>query len=151
MLNVLTNSKSKVAAYPFTTLEPFLGVMDNIKLMDLPGLIEGTSKGKGLGSNFAKHAKNSLVVAHFLSLDSNDLKKDYDVIINELKNINPELLDKPEILVLTKSDNYSKEEIAEKIKIVKKFHKNYVVVSIIDDDTVDKLRDLFLTAYENLH
>jgi GTP-binding protein len=151
MLNVLTNSKSKVAAYPFTTLEPFLGVMDNIKLMDLPGLIEGTSKGKGLGSNFAKHAKNSLVVAHFLSLDSEDLQKDYNLIVNELKDINPDLLDKPEILVLTKSDNYSKEEITEKIKIVKKFHKNYLVVSIIDDDSVDKLRDLFLTAYENLH
>lgn len=151
MLNILTNSKSKVASYPFTTLEPYLGVMDNIKLMDLPGLIEGTSTGKGLGSNFAKHAKNSYVVAHFLSLESEDLKEDYNLIITELKNINPDLLNKPEILVLTKSDNFSKEQIAEKIKEIKKFHNNYIVVSIIDDESVSKLRSLFLTTYENLH
>lgn len=151
MLNVLTNSKSKVASYPFTTLEPYLGVMDEIKLMDLPGLIEGTSTGKGLGSNFAKHAKNSYVVAHFLSLDSEDLHRDYDLIVKELANINPVLLEKPEILVLTKSDNYSKDEIQEKLKVIKKFHKNYIVVSVIDDESVSKLRDLFLTTYENLH
>lgn len=151
MLNLLTNSKSKVAPYPFTTLEPYLGVMDNIKLMDLPGLIEGTSQGKGLGSNFARHAKNTKLVAHFLSLDSENLKADYDLIIKELASIDEELLKIPEILILTKSDNYGSEEIAQKIDIVKKFHNKFIVVSIIDDDSILNLRDLILKTYENLH
>lgn len=140
MLNVLTHSKSKVADYLFTTLEPYLGVVDNIKIMDLPGLIEGTSEGKGLGSNFIKHAKNSKVTAHFLSLESQNLEKDYKLIKLEMEDINPDLAKNPEILVLTKSDNFQKNEILEKIKKVKKFHKNFMAVSIIDDESVKELK-----------
>lgn len=142
MLNILTNSKSKVAPYPFTTLEPYLGVMDETKIMDLPGLIEGTSKGKGLGSNFAKHAKNSKIVAHFLSLESENLKHDYELIRSELLDINPDLVKMPEILVLTKSDNFNNEQIKQKVSEVKTFHKKYVIVSIIDDESIEELKVL---------
>jgi len=146
MLNALTSSKAKVADYPFTTLVPYLGVREGIKFMDLPGLIEGTSTGKGLGSNFTKHAKNARLIAHFISLDSEDLKKDYSLIRKELELIDESLSKKPEILVLTKTDNYDKIKLEQKTSEVRKFHKNYVTVSIIDDESISKLFELVKKA-----
>lgn len=143
MLNVLTNTNVKVANYPFTTLVPHLGLMDDLKLMDLPGLIEGTSKGKGLGSGFSKHIRNTKGIAHFLSLEEEDLKKSYNIIRKELAEINPELSEKPELLVLTKSDNVSESELKAKLKQAAKFHKKVVPVSIINDEQIQSLRKAF--------
>lgn len=143
MLNVLTNTNVKVANYPFTTLVPYIGIMNKTKLMDLPGLIEGTSHGKGLGSGFRKHVRNTQAVAHFLSLEESELKKNYEVIRKELAEIEPSLLEKPEILVLTKTDSVTREELAEKIKQAKGFHKSVIPVSIIDDAQLSELRNAF--------
>lgn len=139
MLNVLTNSNTKVADYPFTTLSPSLGMFDGVILMDLPGLIEGTAEGRGLGSGFSKHIKHTKAVAHFLSLESQNLKGDYDVIREELTKISPELVDKPELLVLTKSDMISETELKAKMKEVQKFHRNFTAVTILDDNKVEEL------------
>jgi len=151
MLNILTNTNVKVANYPFTTLVPYLGLMGSLKLMDLPGLIEGTAKGKGLGSGFSKHIRNTKGIAHFLSLEEKNLEQSYNIIRRELSEINPELLEKPEILVLTKSDNFSESELKIKLSQAKKFHKKIVLVSIINDSQISDLRKSFerLEKYSN--
>ena len=87
LLNELTAAKSKVANYPFTTLEPNLGVYYELILADIPGLIEGASIGKGLGIKFLKHIERTKILFHFISAESENLEKDYQIIRNELKNI----------------------------------------------------------------
>ena len=104
MLNVLTNARSKVAHYPFTTLEPNLGAYYELILADIPGLIEGSSSGRGLGINFLRHIERTRIIFHFISAESTDLKNDYKIIRNELAEYNKTLLDKPEYLFLSKSD-----------------------------------------------
>lgn len=143
MLNTLTNSNVKVADYPFTTLFPYLGIAEGMRLMDLPGLIEGTAKGKGIGKNYGRHLKNAKAIAHFLSLEESDPQASYKLIRKEVEEIAPELASRPEILVLTKSDNFSSDEIDSKLKDIKKWHNNYVVVSVIDDNQLSKLIDSF--------
>lgn len=115
LLNELTKAEAKVAAYHFTTLEPNLGVMEGgIILADIPGLIEGASSGKGLGIKFLRHIKRTEILAHCISLDSEDVLKDYETIRNELERYDPELLEKKEIIILTKSDLVSVKEKNEK-------------------------------------
>ncbi len=104
LLNELTNAKSKVGAYQFTTLEPYLGDMYGYILADIPGLIEGASEGKGLGHKFLRHIKRTKVLLHCLSLENEDLVKAYKVIRNELKEYSEELAEKKEVVILTKTD-----------------------------------------------
>ncbi len=143
MLNSLTNANVKVGSYAFTTLNPHLGRMREVTLMDLPGLIEGTSEGKGLGTKFLQHTHYSKLVAHFISLESNDLVKDYKIMRTELKNIDEKLFNKKEILVLTKSDEFTSEEIEEKLKQIKSLDLPYVLCSTIDDNSLKELELLF--------
>lgn len=120
MLNALTNASVAVASYPFTTLQPHLGVAEDMMLMDLPGLIEGTYEGKGLGTRFVKHTQKAKVVAHFVSLESEDVVDTYQRMRDELKNISGGLDSKKEIVLLTKSDMYTDEEIENKRKSLSK-------------------------------
>lgn len=143
MLNALTHSHVKVANYPFTTLSPHLGTLPGIRLMDLPGLIEGTSEGKGLGTGFIKHTENSRLVAHFISLESNDPLNDYQIMRKELENISSELASKKEVIVLTKSDLLDSKEIEEKKALFKTLGKDIAVCSIIDDQSLQEVEELF--------
>lgn len=143
ILNEITNAEAKVAAYAFTTLSPHLGRMNNITLMDLPGLIEKTSEGKGLGTSFVKHTKSAKLVAHFVSLESKDPVADYKLIRDELKDISSQLFEKPEVIILTKTDLISKEEVAAKLKLFKKFKKPLATVSAYDLDALEGLKQLF--------
>jgi GTP-binding protein len=105
LINALTRSKSKVASYEFTTLEPQLGVMDGyIRLMDLPGLIEGTYQGKGVGTEFLKHVKYSKLLVHCISIENIDMVKSYNSMRKEFANISKDLESLPELIVLTKAD-----------------------------------------------
>src|SRR3989338_2255343 len=104
LLNELTKAKSKVANYPFTTLEPNLGAYYKLILADIPGLIEGASGGKGLCVKFLKHIERTLVLFHLVSAESDDVVRDYRVIRAELAAHNPALLEKKECVFLTKSD-----------------------------------------------
>lgn len=140
MLNTLTNTNVKVADYPFTTLFPYLGITDGMRLMDLPGLIEGTSQGKGIGKNYGRHLKNAKAVAHFISLEDEDLVKSYNLIRKEIREISPELAKKPEVVVLTKSDNFDDLEIGAKIKEISKIQPNLLVTSIINDEQINNLK-----------
>jgi GTPase len=143
MLNALTNAKSKVGNYPFTTLSPHLGSLPGIKFMDLPGLIEGTAEGKGLGSSFLKHTEHAALIAHFITLESTDLKKDYDVIREELKNISKDLAAKKEVIILTKSDMFSDEEIQEKRAQLESTGKEIIISSAYNKETVLPIVDRF--------
>ena len=143
ILNAITNSKSKVASYAFTTLDPELGRLNGLVLMDLPGLIEGTFEGKGLGTKFVKHTKSARLVAHMISLESEDVAEEYSRMREELKNIDPELFDKPEVIILTKSDLVNSEKIESSIKALKNFKKEVFVCSVYDYDSLEELKTLF--------
>ncbi|MDR0423599.1 MAG: GTPase ObgE [Rickettsiales bacterium] len=116
-LSVATNAKPKIANYPFTTLEPQLGVakIDNFEFViaDLPGLIEGASKGKGLGDRFLKHTERCNVLLHLIDVNG-DVLENYKLIRNELKSYNKELAKKDEIIALTKIETLPEEEVLKK-------------------------------------
>lgn len=142
LLNELTAAKSKVANYHFTTLEPNLGVYYTLILADIPGLIEGASTGRGLGIKFLKHVERTKTLFHFVAADSKDPVKDYKTIHQELKAYNAKLLEKPEYLFLSKSDEAAATEL-KKIKAkLKKLNPNVLPISIYDFDSVEKIRTI---------
>ncbi len=104
LINALTNTKARVGAYPFTTVEPRLGELYGFVLADIPGLIEGASEGKGLGHKFLKHIQRTKMILHCVSLEDEDPLKTYMMIRSELGKFDPELLKKEEWILLTKSD-----------------------------------------------
>lgn len=140
ILNELTNAESKVGAYAFTTIEPVLGDMDGVKLMDLPGLIEGTFSGKGLGTKFKKHAETAKLIAHFISIESEDIEKDYLLIRNELKNVSETLFNLPEVIILNKTDLANEEKKVEAVEKLKRYDKKILVSSSYDFDSIQNLK-----------
>ena len=133
LLNEITNAKSKVANYQFTTLEPNLGVYFELILADIPGLIEGASTGKGLGTKFLRHIERTKILFHFISAESKDPILDYKIVRAELESYNPLLLEKPEYIFISKSDTVTGSDI-EKIKnSFEKINKNAKPVSVIDE------------------
>ena len=142
LLNTLTNAKSKVANYPFTTLEPNLGVYFELILADIPGLIEGASEGKGLGIKFLRHIERTKTLFHFISAESVEPIKDYEIIRNELGSYNQELLDKTEYIFLSKADLVSKEELAQKLRKLSVLNKEAIPISVIDDKSITQVEKL---------
>ena len=142
LLNELTNAKSKVANYPFTTLDPNLGVYYELILADIPGLIEGASRGKGLGVKFLRHIERTKTLFHFISAESPDPKKDYQIVRNELGAYSKELLDKQEYVFLSKADLLDKNEIDEKLEKLKAIGKEAIPISIIDDKSLGFVEEI---------
>jgi len=142
LLNELTNAKSKVANYAFTTLDPNLGVYYELVLADIPGLIEGASSGKGLGIKFLHHIERTRVIFHFISSESKDPLKDYEIIRKELGAYNKELLEKAEYIFLSKTDLLEKKEIEEKLKVLKKVSKKVTPISIIDEESIKEVEKI---------
>lgn len=143
MLNELTNARVKTAPYEFTTLDPQIGLMNGLKLMDLPGLIEGTSEGKGLGTKFLKHTENCRLVAHFVSLENPDPVGTYTTLRHEIKKISPDLYEKKEIIILTKSDLLAKADITTIETLFRQKGLPVVSSSIIDNDSIDRIKHEF--------
>lgn len=141
LINELTNAKSKVGAYQFTTLEPALGDMYGYIIADLPGLIEGASEGKGLGHKFLRHIKRTKILFHCLSLESEDIVRDYKTIRKELKEYGDELTEKEEIIILTKTDVLDEKAVEKIKKKISKLNPNIFTVSILDDKSVKELKD----------
>ncbi|MBI5913538.1 GTPase ObgE [Candidatus Azambacteria bacterium] len=139
LLNELTGAKSKVANYPFTTLEPSLGVYYELILADIPGLIEGASGGKGLGVKFLQHIERTKTLFHLISAESEDPAKDYAVIRKELETYSKELASKPEYVFLSKSDMAAPAEIKTKIAALKKLNKNTIAISIHDEEALENV------------
>jgi GTPase len=137
LLKELTNADPKVANYPFTTLEPNLGVYYDLILADIPGLIEGASEGKGLGIKFLRHVERTKILFHFISAESDDFKKDYTTIRKELGDYNEALLDKPEYVFITKIDLVPEDVLKEKIK---KWRKKNIPISIYDYNSIEKVK-----------
>ncbi len=140
LLNELTAANVKTANYPFTTLTPNLGALGDIILADIPGLIEGASTGRGLGTKFLKHIEKVKVLLHCISSESEDVLKDYETIRDELGNFNAALLKKPEIVLITKSDLASPAEVKKKVTAMKNKNSTVFVVSIHDFDALEKLK-----------
>jgi GTP-binding protein len=141
LINELTNAKSKVGAYQFTTLEPALGNMYGYILADLPGLIEGASEGKGLGHKFLRHIKRTKILFHCVSLESENIVKDYKTIRKELKDYSPELALKKEIIILTKTDMVPQKTLNSVLKKISKLNPDILTVTILDDESIKALKD----------
>jgi len=142
LLNELTRANSKVANYPFTTLEPNLGAYYELILADIPGIIEGASEGKGLGIKFLRHVERTRILFHLISTESENLAKDYKVIRNELKTYGKELAKKDEYLFLTKSDLIPLSEQKKKLAVLKKINKNAMAISVHDWDSLEKVKKI---------
>jgi GTP-binding protein len=141
LLNALTGAAAKVAPYAFTTLDPNLGALYGYIIADIPGLIEGASMGKGLGSRFLRHIARTRLTVHCLGLDSEDIWADYATVRKELDSFeNGALAGKPEILVFTKSDTRDADYIKEKVAEATARGSKAFVVSILDDAQVEDMR-----------
>ena len=109
LLSVLSSARPKIANYPFTTLEPSLGIVgyrdrQSFVMADIPGIIEGASEGKGLGLRFLRHIERNSLLLFMVPGDTDDIKREYEILLNELRNFNPEMLDKHRVLAVTKAD-----------------------------------------------
>ena len=153
LLSVLTNAKPKIAPYPFTTLEPNLGVAEvdaetSVVLADIPGLVEGASQGVGLGFEFLRHVQRTRVLIHLLDGLSTDPLADYAQINSEMALFDPHLAQKPQIVVLNKIDQ---PEVQERLKSLKaKFKKQKVELFSISAMARTNVRELLLKAAETL-
>jgi GTP-binding protein len=142
LLNELTRANSKVANYPFTTLEPNLGAYYELILADIPGIIEGASEGRGLGIKFLRHVERTKILFHLISAESENLAKDYKIIRNEIKTYGKTLSEKQEYLFLTKSDMVAPADIKKKLAILKKINKNVIAISVHDWDSLEKVKKI---------
>jgi GTP-binding protein len=142
LLNELTSAKSKVANYPFTTLEPNLGAYYELILADIPGLIEGASLGKGLGIKFLRHIEHTKILFHLVAGDSEDPVTDYKTVRNELKAHNKMLLEKPEYLFISKSDEVLPDVLNGVIKKMGKMNKNVLPISILNTDSLNNVKKI---------
>lgn len=142
LLNELTSAQSKVANYPFTTLEPNLGVYYELILADIPGLIEGASEGKGLGIKFLRHIDRTKVLFHLVSAESDNPVRDYRIIRNELRAHNKELLEKEEFVFLSKSDMVSEADISKKIDKLKKEGIKAIPISMLKQEDMNRVRKI---------
>jgi GTP-binding protein len=120
LLSAISAAKPKIADYPFTTLVPNLGIVKyrgdrSFVMADIPGIIEGASEGKGLGHRFLRHIERNSMLLFMVPSDSDDIAQEYQILLNELEEYNPELLDKKRLLVISKSDLLD-EELTEEIK-----------------------------------
>jgi GTP-binding protein len=142
LLNALTNAKSKVGNYQFTTLEPHLGDFYGIILADIPGLIEGASHGKGLGIKFLKHIERTKTLFHLVSAESDDVVRDYKTIRAVLGEYDKALLEKPEHVFLAKSDMIDAKELKERIAKLKKIKVAATSVTILDDESLEMVKKM---------
>ncbi|MFA6393195.1 MAG: GTPase ObgE [Candidatus Paceibacterota bacterium] len=142
LLNAITNADAKIGSYQFTTLDPNLGDFHGHIIADIPGLIEGASKGKGLGIKFLRHIKRTRMLAHLVSLENENPMKAYKEIRKELGAYDKSLLEKKEVIILTKTDVVIDQKKIEKVK--KEFEKLDVPVftlSLYDDKSLKNLID----------
>lgn len=149
-LSVVSKAKPKIADYPFTTLEPQLGVVSvddyDFVIADLPGLIEGASEGKGLGDRFLKHSERCSVLLHLIDSNSEDVVNTYKIIRKELQQYSKKLFEKQEVIALTKCDSLTQEDLENKKKELQKSidkkAKIFVISSIARIGLTEVLREL---------
>ncbi|MFA5230438.1 MAG: GTPase ObgE [Candidatus Paceibacterota bacterium] len=142
LINEITNAKSKVANYPFTTLEPHLGVFEDLIIADIPGIIEGASQNKGLGIKFLRHIERTKIIFHLISCENTKPIAAYREIRKELEKYNKIFKTKPEYVFLTKTDMVDKKVIDKLKKQFTKISPSILCLSIYDYDSFEKLKKL---------
>ena len=146
LLSAVSSARPKIANYPFTTLEPSLGIVDyrdhkSFVMADIPGIIEGASEGKGLGLRFLRHIERNSLLLFMVPGDTDDIKKEYEILLNELRNFNPDLLDKHRVLAVTKCDLLD-EELIEMLKETLPDDLPVVFISSVANMGLTELKDL---------
>ena len=148
LLSEVTSAKPKIANYEFTTLKPNLGIVSmtdyrTFVMADIPGIIEGASEGKGLGHYFLRHIERNSILLYVIPVDAKDLKKEFEILNNELKKYNPELIDKDFAIFFSKSDLMDKELLSELEAIIKKDFKKipYFIGSSINMNGIKSLKE----------
>ena len=146
LLSVVSKAKPKIGDYAFTTIKPNLGVVPfkeykSFIMADIPGIIEGASKGKGLGLRFLRHIERNSILLFMIPINSKNINKEYELLLNELKMYNKELLDKRRVLVVSKSDLIQKKEL-EKIKKGITIKISSICISSIQNDGIEELKEL---------
>ena len=142
----MTAAKPKIANYPFTTLTPNLGIVKyrngrSFVIADIPGIIEDAHQGRGLGHRFLRHIERNATLLFMIPCDTEDIKKEYSILLHELTAYNPELLDKPRVLAITKSDMMD-EELKELIIPEIPTEVPYRFISSVAQQGLDELKDL---------
>ncbi|MCJ7829622.1 50S ribosome-binding GTPase, partial [Patescibacteria group bacterium] len=140
LLSVLTNATPKIGNYLFTTLEPNIGMLGKYTIADIPGLIEGASAGRGLGVTFLKHIEKTKLLVHCIDSLDNEIKKTYETVRHEFKQYGASLLDKPEIILLTKTDLADEKILKKNIKIFQKMGKKVLSCSIYNRESLNLLK-----------
>lgn len=146
LLSVVSAAKPEIADYPFTTLVPNLGIVKyrghkSFVMADIPGIIEGANEGKGLGHRFLRHIERNALLLFMVPADSDDIKKEFDILINEVGTYNPELLDKDRVLAITKSDMLD-DELKEEITKELPEGIETVFISSVAQQGITELKDL---------
>lgn len=148
LLSVLTAAKPKIADYEFTTLKPNLGIVEyrdfqSFVMADIPGIIEGAAEGKGLGHYFLRHIERNSVLLFLIPADATDIRKQYDVLLDELRRYNPEMLDKDRLVAISKSDMLDEELQAEMKQELDKDFKGipYLFISAVAQQGLQPLKD----------
>ncbi|NQY09848.1 MAG: GTPase ObgE [Flavobacteriales bacterium] len=152
LLSVVSAARPAIADYPFTTLVPNLGIVEyrdhrSFVMADIPGIIEGASDGKGIGTRFLRHIERNATLLFMIAADADDINKEYDILLSELGKYNPELLHKHRILAITKSDMLDdelKEEIGKTLPDIES-----IFISAIQNDGITKLKDMIWNNLEH--
>lgn len=144
LLKALTNALPKIGDYPFTTLEPNLGMFENLTIADIPGLIEGASSGRGLGVTFLKHIEKTKLLLHTISATDSNPEKSYETVRVEFEKYSVSLLKKPEVILITKADLVSEETLEKTIGIFVQKGKNVLTSSIYQEGSLEKLKKTLL-------
>jgi GTP-binding protein len=137
LLSALSSARPKIAGYPFTTLEPSLGIVSyrdgqSFVMADIPGIIEGAAEGRGLGLRFLRHIERNSLLLFMVPGDTDDIRREYEILLNEVKTFNPELLDKQRVLAITKTDLLDEE-----------------LQQMLSEDLPDDLPHVFISAVAN--
>ena len=152
LLSVVSAAKPKIANYAFTTLEPNLGIVEvrdgkSFVMADIPGIIEGAHEGKGLGTRFLRHIERNSVLLFMVPADSDNIKNDYEILLGELTQYNPELLDKQRLLAVTKCDMLDEELIEERKADLPEGIPS-VFISSVAGLNVQRLKDMLWSALQ---
>jgi len=154
LLSVVSAAKPKIADYPFTTLEPSLGIVNvrdthTFVMADIPGIIEKASEGKGLGLRFLRHIERNSLLLFLIPADANDIAKEYEILLGELTQYNPELLDKQRILAISKSDLLD-DELEEATRAELPSDLPHIFISSVTHKGIITLKDLLWKTLNNL-
>ena len=149
LLSSVSNARPKIANYPFTTMEPSLGIVgyrdeQSFVMADIPGIIEGASEGKGLGLRFLRHIERNSLLLFMVPGDTDDIKHEYEILLNELRRFNPDMLDKHRVLAVTKCDLLD-EELVEMLRETLPDDLPCVFISSVTGKGLEELKDVLWT------